>query len=73
MKWSNNETDHMKSISAFDKSKNEELRETFSWKNTNFLWTKFICTKELKFFFLDFRLEFIKGYQVTKLNEEGFN
>ena len=34
MSWFNIEIDHVKPICMFDVSKDEELKETFSWKNT---------------------------------------
>ena len=34
MNWSNIENDHLKAICLFHASKDEELREAFSWKNT---------------------------------------
>ena len=34
MKWSNIEIDHVKSVCLFDVSKDEELKEALSWKNT---------------------------------------
>ena len=34
MNWSNTEVDHVKPICMFDVSKDEELKEAFSWKNT---------------------------------------
>ena len=34
MNWSNKEVDHVKPICMFDVPKDEELGETFSWKNT---------------------------------------
>jgi len=32
MNWSNIEIDHVKPISLFDVSKDEELKEAFNWK-----------------------------------------
>ena len=34
MKWTKTEIDHVKPICLFDVSKDEELKEAFSWKNT---------------------------------------
>ena len=34
MNWSNTEIDHVKAICSFDLSKDEELKEVFSWKKT---------------------------------------
>ena len=37
MNWSNIEIDHVKPNCMFDVTKDEELREAFSWKNTQTL------------------------------------
>ena len=34
MTWDNTEIDHVKPICMFDVTKDEEIREAFSWKNT---------------------------------------
>ena len=57
----------------FDLSKDEELKETFNWKNTQPLLKKDHQLKGTKFNFLDYHLQFIKAYQFIKLNEERFN
>ena len=41
MNWSNIEIDHVRPICMFDISKNEELKEAFSWKNTQPLLKKY--------------------------------
>ena len=51
-------------------SKEEELKEAFSWKNTQALLKKDHQQKGTKFNFLDYQLQFIKAYQFVKLNEE---
>ena len=71
--WNNIEIDHVKAICLFDVSKEEELREAFSWKNTQPLLKNDHQKKGTKFNFLDYQLQFIKAYQFNKLNEEGFN
>ena len=71
--WENIEIDHVKSICMFDVSKEEELREAFSWKNTQPLLKQDHPQKGIKFNFLDYQLQFIKAYQFIKLNEEKFN
>ena len=56
----------------FDVSKNEELGERFSWKNTQTLLKHKHQKKGTKNFFLDYQLQFIKAYQFLKLNgQEG--
>ena len=57
----------------FDVIKDEEVREAFSWKNTQPLLKDNHQKKGIKFIFLDYQLQFIKAYQFIKLNEEGFN
>ena len=73
MNWENVEIDHVKPICMFDVTKGEELKEAFSWKNTQPLLKKDHQLKGTKFNFLDYQLQFIKAYQVIKLNEERFN
>ena len=34
MNWNNIHMDHVKPISSFDMSKDEELRKVLNWKNT---------------------------------------
>ena len=74
MNWSNIEIDHVKPICMFDVSKDEELKEAFSWKNTQPLLKHIHHQKVTKFDFLDYQLQFIKAYQFIKLNgQEGLN
>ena len=70
MNWSIIEIDHVKAICLFDVSKDDELRETFNWKNTQLLLKEVHQQKGTKFNFLDYQLQFIKVYQFLKLNEE---
>ena len=73
MNWTNIEIDHVKPISLFDLSKDEELGDSFSWKNTQPLLKHDHQQKAIKFNFLHYQLQFIKSYQFIKLNEERFN
>ena len=73
MNWNNIEIDHVKAICLFDVSKDEEIEEAFSWKNTQPLLKHDHQKKGTKFNFLDYQLQFIKAYQFIKLNEEGLN
>ena len=74
MNWGNIEIDHVKPICMFDVSKDEELKETFSWKSTWPLLKQDHLHKGTKFNFLDYQLQFIKAYQFIKLkDEEGLN
>ena len=71
--WSNIEIDHVKAIYLFDVSKDEELKEAFNWKNSQPLLKHDHQKKGTKFNFLDYQLQFIKAYQLIKLNERGPN
>ena len=71
MNWSNIEIDHVKAICMFDVSEDEQLKEAFSWKNTQPLLKEDHRQKGMKFNFLDYQLQFIKAYQFIKLNDEG--
>ena len=73
MNWSNIEIDHVKFICMFDVSKDEELKEAFSWKKkTQPLLKHDHHQKGIKFNFLDYQFQFIKAYQFLKLNgQEG--
>ena len=73
MNWSNIEFDHVKPICLFDVSKDEELKEAFSWKNTQPLLKHYHQLKGTKFNFLVYQLQFIEAYQFLNLNEEGYN
>ena len=74
MNWQNIEIDHVKAISLFDVSKDEELKEAFNWKNTQPLLKEVHQQNGTKFNFLDYQLQFIKAYQFLKVNEkEGLN
>ena len=73
MNWSNIEIDHVKPICMFDVTKDEQLKEAFSWKDTQTLLKQDHQKKGTKFNFLDYQLQFIKAYRFIKLNEERFN
>ena len=73
MNWRNIDIDHVKSISPFDVSNNEGLRETFKWKNTQPLLKQVPQQKGIKLNLLDYRLQFIEAYHFIQLNEEGLN
>ena len=73
MNWGNIEIDHVKPICMFDVTKDEELKEAFSWKHTQPLLKQDHVQKGTKFNFLDYQLQFKKAYQFIKLNEERFN
>ena len=68
MNWSNIEVDHIKPICMFDVSHDEQLKEAFSWKNTQPLLKHDHRQKGTKFNFLDYQLQFVKAYQFLKLN-----
>ena len=68
--WLNIEIDHLKSVSSFDVSKDEELRETFIWNNTQPFLKEVLQQKETKFIFFDYRLQFKRPYQCIRRNDE---
>ena len=70
MNWSNIEIDHVKPICLVDVSKDEELKEAFSWKITQALLKHDHQLKGTKFNFLDYQLHFMKAYQFIKLNDQ---
>ena len=71
--WTNIEIDHVKPICMFDVSKDKEIGEAFSWKNTQPLLKHDYRQKGTKFIFLENQLQFIKANQFVKLNEEGLD
>ena len=71
MNWSNIEVDHLQLFCMFDVSKDEELEESFNWKNTQPLLNQNHHLKGTKFKFLDYHLQFIKAHEFSKLKEEG--
>ena len=71
MTWVNIEIDHVRPISLFDISDDEQLKKAFNWRNTQPSLKKFHQKKGIKYNFLDYRLQFIKFYQFSKINEEG--
>ena len=73
MNWEKIEIDHVKPICLFDVSKDEELKEALNWKNTQPLLKHDHHQKGIKFNFLGYQLQFIKAYQIIKVNEEGNN
>ena len=70
MKMSNIEIDHVKAICMFDVSDDEQLKEAFSWKNTQPLLKQDHRLKGIKFNFLEYENQFIKAYQFIKLNDQ---
>ena len=70
MNWSNINLDHVKPISSFDISKDEELKEAFNWRNTMPLLKENNLRKGSKYNELDYGLKFIKAYQFLKINEQ---
>ena len=67
----NIEIDHVKPICLFDVSKDDELKEAFSWKNTQPILKEIHKQKGINYNFLEYQLQFIKAYQFLKLNGEG--
>ena len=65
MTWDNTENDHVNPICLFDVSKDEELKEAFSWKNTRPLLKHDPQQKGTKFYFLDYQLQFIEHIDLS--------
>ena len=63
MNFNNIHIDHVKPISSFDVSNDDELLEAFNWKNTQPLLKKDNLSKGNKINELDYRLQFIKAYK----------
>ena len=73
MNWNNIDIDHVKPICLFDVSKFEDLKDAFSWKNTQPIPKQFHQQKGTKVTFLDWQLQLIKAYQFVRSNEERLN
>ena len=73
MTWDNIEIDHVRPISSFHISDDEQLKEAFNWRNTQPLLKEIHQKKGTKYKFLDYRLQFIKSYQFLNLNGKGSN
>ena len=61
MSWSNTEIDHVRPICSLDVSKDEELREAFTWVNTQPLPKEVRSRKGSKYNRLDYKMQFIKA------------
>ena len=68
--WSTIVIDHVEPISSFDVSNDEEIKETFNWKNTQPFLKQIDPRKGTKFNFLDYRRKLIKAYQFLRLRGE---
>ena len=61
MNWSTVEIDHVKPISMFDASDDEELKFAFNWKNTQTLLEEIHSKKDVKINLLDCQKQFTKA------------
>ena len=61
MTWDNTEIDHVRPISSFDISDDEQFKEAFNWRNTQHLLNEIHQKKGIEYNFLDYRLQFIKS------------
>ncbi len=68
MNFKNIHIDHVKPISSFDISNDNELLEAFNWKNTQPLLTEDNLRKSNKLNELDYQIQFIKAYEFIKSN-----
>ena len=73
MTWNNIHIDHLKPISSFGVSKDEELNEEFNRRIAQAFLKEVHQHEGTKIIFLDYRLQFIKTYEFIKLTEEGYN
>ena len=73
MIWSNIDVDHVRPISTFDVSKDEELGGTFTWKKTQILLRQDHQQKGTKSHFPAYSLQFVEDCQIIKINEERPN
>ena len=62
MNWNNIHVHHVKPISSFDVSNDDELLEAFNWKNTQPLLKEDNLSKGNKLNELDYRLQFNNAY-----------
>ena len=58
--WTSIEIDHVKAIRFFDVSRDEELKEAFSWKNTQPLLKHEHQRKGIKYTFLHYQLQLLR-------------
>ena len=70
MNCKNIEIDHVRPVSSFDMSDDEQLKEAFNWRNTQPLLKEIHKQKGIKFNFLVYRLQSIKSYQFLRLNDQ---
>ena len=70
MDFNNIQIDHVKPISSFDVSNEDELFKAFNWKNTQPLLKEDNLRKGSKYNELDYQLQFIKASEFLKLNGE---
>ena len=74
MNWTNIELNHVKPICMFGLSKDEEVKEAFSWKSTQPLLKQDHRQKGTKLKLIEYQLQFIKGHHFIKLNDqEGYS
>ena len=64
------EIDHVRPITSFDISDDEQLKEAFNWRNTQPLLKHDHRQKGIEYNFLDYHLQFMKTYQFIKLNDQ---
>ena len=73
MNWTNIHIDHVKPISSFDVSNENELLEAFNWKNTQPLLKEENLRKSNKFNELEYHLQFVKAEIFLELHQNLFN
>ena len=70
MNWLNIEIDHVEPICMFDVSKDEELKEGFSWKIARLLIKLDHQQKGIKLNVLNYQLQYFIAYHFSEINEE---
>ena len=70
MTWNKLQINHVKSFCFFDVSKDDKLKEAFSWKNTQPLLKHNHQHRGTKFNFLDYQLQYKKADQFLILKDQ---
>ena len=70
MNWQNIHVDHVRAISSFDVSKEDELFKAFNWRNCQPLLKEDNLKKGSRYSEEEYKLQFIKAEEFLKLNGE---
>lgn len=69
MTFNNVELDHVRTLTSFDLTNEEQLREASTWKNIQPLFKRDNLTKGAKFNEMDYQLQFIKAHEFLSQNK----